>query len=92
LNKYLSHANVSEKSPREVNIQINKQEETKARGNFPINMLMCKVDLSGVVTHGFSFSNAVRFHEIARSIISNLICTVHMRGMETAGARAVAIE
>jgi hypothetical protein len=79
------------KTPREVSNQINKQEETKA-SNFPINMLMCKVDLSGVVTRAFSFSNAVRFHEIARSIISNLICTVHMRGMETAGARAIAIE
>jgi hypothetical protein len=80
------------KTPQEMYIQINKQEVTKARGNFPINMLMCKVDLSGVVTRAFSFSNAVRFHKIASSIISNLICTIHMRGMETAGARAIAIE
>jgi hypothetical protein len=44
------------KTPREVYIKmikINKQEETKA-SNFLINMLMCKVDLSGVVTRSRS--------------------------------------
>lgn len=80
----ISLATSARAPPREW--QFKSTNKRRQASNFPITMLMCKVDLSGVVTRALNF----KYGEIRRNqrALDNqqFNLAVHARGSETAGA------